>query len=391
MYIIHLGYSGFPIDNSATVQRIRLTFLGLKCQGFNTLIINKKSIHENPFPHKLNRIAGIPFIYTSYLTYRSKSLLIRNLNKLSGYIGEFVLLAKKRKKIHTAILYTSSFGQLIYYKFLSRLFNFFLIIQYVELRSSFSEGTKYSNKINNRLFDNYFYRFCDGVIAISDYLVKHVESKEKNLPVIKLPAICDFNEFHSVESIKSESYLMYCGNILYVEIVEFIIDIFDTLKKEEKYNGQLVLVIAGNHENWNKIHAKISKLQFGSQIIIKRHLPYMELISLYKGADVLMIPLRNTLQDNARFPHKIGEYSASKRPIISTNLGEVKAYFEDGVSAILADDFSSNSYVNKLATVLSCKTELDKIGEAGYKIGLKSFDYHGQSEDLKKFLLNLQS
>jgi len=99
-----------------------------------------------------------------------------------------------------------------------------------------------------------------------------------------------------------------------------------------------------------------------------------------------MIPLRDTVQDNARFPHKVGEYSAAKRPILSTNIGELKAYFKNGVSAILANDYTVQSYLTALSTTLCSKETLDSIGKEGYKIGLKNFDYEEQALQLKKFI-----
>jgi hypothetical protein len=103
----------------------------------------------------------------------------------------------------------------------------------------------------------------------------------------------------------------------------------------------------------------------------------------------LMIPLRDTLQDNARFPHKIGEYSASKRPILTTNFGEPKVYFKDGETALLADDYSLSSYIKKLSEVLPVKENLDKIGIGGYNVGLDNFDYKAQAITLKKFITGL--
>ena len=60
---------------------------------------------------------------------------------------------------------------------------------------------------------------------------------------------------------------------------------------------------------------------------------------LYKNAIALLIPLRPTLQDEARFPHKIGEYLASGNPVISTNYGEVKHYFQDGHDMLIASRY----------------------------------------------------
>ncbi len=375
--------------SSATAQRIRLTLKGLKLLGFYPLIINKRSFNSKGYK-TVNRSDGIPFLFTSYKPYRPASFFLRNINKFTGVAGEAFLLFTKRKKLHTAILYTSSFSELVYYRLISKLLGFKIIIQYVELRSSIPERNNFGNRLNDKLFDQYFYLFCDGVIAISDFLADHVTAKSRNLPTIKLPAICDFNQFSNVQPHFSSPYLMYCGNIIYIEVIEFIIDIFVELKARNKYEGNLILVISGTDENnWKLLKTKITRLDCGNCIIIKTNIPYSDLLSLYKGADILMIPMRDTLQDNARFPHKIGEYSASQRPILSSNSGELKIYFKDGISAILANDYSLTSYVKKLVEILPEKANLDDIGRRGYETGIENFDYRSQALKLSKFILNL--
>ena len=50
---------------------------------------------------------------------------------------------------------------------------------------------------------------------------------------------------------------------------------------------------------------------------------------MYKNATAHLIPLSNSIQDTARFPNKISEYLASAKPIITTDVGEIKHYFKD--------------------------------------------------------------
>jgi glycosyltransferase involved in cell wall biosynthesis len=386
MYIIHLGTSGFPIGNAA-MQRIRLTFKGLKNFGYLPLVINKHSIQTKHFDKKVNRYEGIPFVFTSVKHSRPNSFIVRNINRCTGFVGEFLVLLKLRKKIHTAIVYTPSFGELVYYKLLSKLIGFKVIIQYVELRSSIPERDSFLTKLNDRFFDNYFYRYCDGVIAISEFLMKHVRGKSKKLPLIKIPAMCDFTEFDGVVAHKGPQYIMYCGTIEYLEVIGFLLDIFVALKKGNIYTGEIILVISGNNQkNQDRLQQKMDGMPYANDIIIKKSIPYAELLSLYKGADLLMIPLRDTLQDKARFPHKIGEYTASKKTILSTNIGELEFYFKNGESAILAAEYTVESYQKVLTSIFLNKTDLNKIGAKGHQIGLENFEYLSQINLLKTFI-----
>ena len=389
LFIIHLGFSGFPIGN-AEVQRIKLNFRSLKLAGFFPLIINKYSINTSPGRKRLNRVEGIPYVYTSKSVNRPDSFLKRNLNKMSGLVGEFSLLRRKGKKINTAILYTPNFVELVYYRILSKMLGFKLIIQYVEYRSSIEYRLKSVYRFNDWLYDNYFYKFCDGAIAISEFLREHIITRSNNkLPVLKLPVVCDFDGFSSNSHVKESNYLMYCGTIAYVEVVEFIIEIFTKLKSDN-HSVKLLMVISGKWEpGWAKLNSVLAANKYKDEIIIKSNIKYEELTSLYAKAEVLLIPLRDNIQDIARFPHKIGEYTASKRPILSNNLGELRFYFRDNESALLVDEYTVNSFVKKLDSVLESKDLLNNFGKAGYDVGIKNFDYKAQADELKRFILHL--
>jgi glycosyltransferase involved in cell wall biosynthesis len=119
---------------------------------------------------------------------------------------------------------------------------------------------------------------------------------------------------------------------------------------------------------------------------IKSNIAYSDLINLYRNAKMLFIPLRRTLQDIARFPHKIGEYTAAKRPVVSTDIGEVAYYLDDMRSALLADNFDLDAYCNKLRTVIADDDLLNEIGSNGYRTGFEHFHYRNYEAPLFDFL-----
>jgi glycosyltransferase involved in cell wall biosynthesis len=388
-YIIHLGFSGYPKGN-ASMQRARLTFKGLKNQGMHPLIINKISHHAPGVSGKTGKFDGIPYINTSYLSYRPVSFLKRNFNKLSGYFREFFFLLKHRRKIQYAILYSNYFAELPYYRLLSRLFGFKLVYQYVEFFSKVPGRDSFFTKLNDRLMDNYFYKFCDGVICISDFLVEHLKTKNARKPYIKLPANCDYDSFECIKAKDESEFMMYCGTIEYNEVINFILNIFEALKHKNVYKGNLLLILSGQHKvNWEQLNSRLDKSPFKKSVILKTNQLLSDIIPYYKAADLLLIPLRNSIQDIARFPHKVGEYTASKRPLVSTNVGELRSYFKDGESAILADEYSEEAYIETLSDKLVDNVSLNYIGQQGYSIGKKYFDYNKQSVKLKTFIEQL--
>ena len=389
MYIIHLGFAGFP-KGLASVQRTLFTFKGLKNAGANPIIINKISHNQYTNNYKVKRYKDIIYVNTSFLNSKPDTFIKRNLNKISGYVGELKFLFKKRKKIDSAILYSSYFLEYLYYFLLSRIFRFKLLIQYVEMFSVIPGRNTFFTKVNDKLIDKYICSFCDAIIAISSYLEIHIKQLAPFKPLIKIPANNDFEKMYAFPDLPAGNYLMYCGTIYYEEVIEFIIKIFIRLKEEYIYTGNLLLVISGDQEqNWEKLMCFVKKTAFKKDITIKSNITHDELMQQYKAADILIIPLRNTIQDKARFPHKIGEYTASKRPILSTNIGELKSYFKDGESAILVDEYSIDAYYKRLSEVLPQKDLLTEIGLKGYKIGIDNFNYKTQGVKLFEFINTL--
>jgi glycosyltransferase involved in cell wall biosynthesis len=392
MFIIHLGSSGFPLG-TAQMQRIRLTFKGLKLAGSNPLIINKHSVYKTGDRKRINRYQGIPYVFLSALISRPDNFISRNLNKLSGDLSELIFLIKKRKQIQTAIFYDASFLRLLYYRLLSKVLNFKLIIQYVELRSSIHKRRNFFTRLNDQAFDNFCFYLCDGSIVISEFLKNRTILKNKNLPLIKIPAICDFEEFDiRQQNTNNNSYLMYCGTMAYLPVVLFVLELYCKLVELDLYHGDLLLAIGGSgsdESGFKTIEEKIENSGIANRIIFRKNVPHNELIKLYLDAELLIVPMRNIEQDIAGFHHKIGEYTAAAKPIISTNLGELQYYFKDGFSAILADEYSYESYIERLSKILSSKETLNKIGEEGFKVGQEQLNFKTYSDDLNRFIMEI--
>ena len=390
MYIVHVGSPYFPKGNAA-VQRIRNTYLALIEAGFSTLIINKESYRKDINLKRANRFEGIPYVYTSTSLTRPRLWVAFRLNRISGIFGELNVLFKRRKTIGAIIFYkTSSFSELVYYRLVSKLMGFKLVFQYVEYRSSF-EGVSLGRRVNNFFFDNFSCYFTDGAIVISEFLRNEIIKRNNKLPLIKVPAICNFKEFTSIEAVDLPyRYLLYCGTSDYLPVIIFIIELYEKIREKKLYNGYLKLIIgANNPQSLDVIKDIINKSNYKENIILLSGIPYNELIAYYKSADLLLIPLRNNQRDLARFPHKISEYTASKRPFISTNIGELNYYFENNVSAILADEYTIDSYIESLVNILPNKDLLDQIGNRGYEVGVNNFHYQANVNGLKVFFEQL--
>ena len=80
---------------------------------------------------------------------------------------------------------------------------------------------------------------------------------------------------------------------------------------------------------------------------------------------ILAIIRPYTIQTQAGFPTKLGEYFATKRPVLATNFGDMEAYFTDGVDIIIAECENPESIALKIKWMLQNNRELASITERG--------------------------
>jgi glycosyltransferase involved in cell wall biosynthesis len=390
--IVVAGFNGFP-NGFAEVQKIILISKGLILTGNDVTVICRNGFHnEADYPHTKVRgiYENINYIYASGSCFRNKNFLIRRVNEMKGRINEFLLLRKYKKndKLDYVILSTRLFSLVLYYRILSRIFGFKTILNHVEFYSAMKkESLQISQWVNDKLFDRYAPVFSDAVFPISEFLVQHLKKISPDIKYLKLPILTDFKKYEGIAKFGDERYFLFCGHAGYKEIIEFIIDSFDILNNSCFF---LYLIVNGNDNDVMEIKTYANQNVQKDKIRIFSKLPEKKLYSFYKSASALLIPLRPTFQDSARFPHKTGEYLASGNPVISTNYGEMKHYFKDGENMLLAESYDKKVFAEKMKFVISHPKEADTIGRNGQAIADEIFSYINMAPHIDCFLKSLK-
>jgi glycosyltransferase involved in cell wall biosynthesis len=214
------------------------------------------------------------------------------------------------------------------------------------------------------LYDHFVFFFVNGVISISNYLKNVVIKYTPQKPILIIPPVCNYKLFEKIPCEKKEDYFVYCASSAYLDVAQFVIDAFLQANIGSKY--KLKLIISGNTNILKKINDE--------RIILISNLDYIDLISTYKKAKALIIPLRNTIQDIARFPHKFSEYAASKSVIISSKIGDISFYFKDNETALLCDNYCIYEYAKKIEYVVSNSENIKKIELNAFNLGKTVFD-----------------
>jgi glycosyltransferase involved in cell wall biosynthesis len=386
-HIVHLGISGFP-NGLGAMQRLILIFKGLVASGAQVLVINRKARYlKSKYPDLSDRgtFEGIPYQYLTDSPYKSSNFLKRNFHKIVGFRREFKLLRRRKKEgqLDVAILYIlGEIQYLLYYFVLSRILGFPIILNYVELNSSFSNRSL-RNRINDYLFERLSPRMADGFLPISDYLFNHIRYWNSHARQLKIPVIADFDQYQIHESPKGKPHLLYCGAASYQELIQFVLHAFE---KAEISDTPLHFILGGTQQELETAKNLLNRSSKSALCILFENLPHEQVPSRLISATGLLIPLRPTVQDMARFPHKVGEYLASGTPIVTTGYGEIENYLTDQETAYIATSYDANSFARKIEALVLNPLQAHKIGLSGRKKAEEAFDYRQHGQALLNFI-----
>lgn len=369
---------------SATNSKTRYMIKGLKTYGNSCTIIN--SLNGMNGIKKTEKIND-PEI-GEIITYPcTKSKFINCFFNIK-YLYHDLKEHRKKNDKNFVILEFPDFHIYIIYILLARLLSYKIITISHEWGPTI-KSTRLIRKPSVWLYTKTFGYMVDGILPISEYIIKRIKHFKK--PYIKLPITADFSSPHNTTNktpIEKQPYFLYCVYAGYKRTIIPIINSYH-IYKEKGGKNNLLLILSGSIPQINEIKEYIKKTDANKDIKIKTKVPNDELWNLYSNAMGLIIPLNPDYeQDKARFSQKIAEYLSSGSPIISNNVGEVQFYFTDKKDIILCD--YPNGFTDAFMWI-SKNIELSKkIGENGYKLGKLNFDYPIIGKRLHDFLSNIK-
>ncbi len=392
LHVIYLGEVGFPYG-LASIQKMILISKALISEGAKVTVISRKGIYDPDKPMDLpleGEFEGIHYKYTSGTIYKPKSFFTRNIQKLKGVLGEFnyIRTLRKNNELDAGIISCYHFGQVLLYRLYSFFLGFPVVYNYVEMASAIEHRRGVVRKINDLLFERLLVGSMAGSLPISQVLIDNYKKIAPGKSYLKIPILSDFDQFNVPKKEPDHPHFLYCGALDYKEVIDFVLKAYDLLPAD--IDTHLYLVLGGGSKaTYEKLLEDIGKMKKSTMVKVIHNVPHAQIPVYYSQATALLIPMRPTIQDAARFPHKIAEYVASGNPMISVNYGEVAQYFTDGKDGLIAEDYDPSLYAEKMKFVLDHPEEAKLIGQKGKELGLKEFNYLNYGSKLTTFLADL--
>jgi glycosyltransferase involved in cell wall biosynthesis len=373
--ILFCGLSGYPARATASMNRYVAVARAMRDCG-DILFVNLFAAES----HEKERSE-----FGSYEVFskRPANFLVRNFMRIIRPLVELIGLIRLHAsaRIKWINVYTESLPECVYYTLVAKLLGAKTIFHHVEKRTTFVRNSLLM-RVNDAVLEKLCPFMFDRYITISTQLDRELRSAKTSINSLIIPPICDFKAFDAipVSMAVARPYVMYCGSSAYGEVIEFVVDAF--MQARTHHQGVLLLVVNGPLPE--SVRAAIK--QFPDAILVRSNVEYSELIGLYKGANGLLVPLRPIKQDESRFPQKICEYLAARSILLTTAVGEVKHYFRDAENALVASEYSTEQFSDKIIRALRFPAEMVEIEERAYRLGLEKFDIGAYESRIRSFL-----
>jgi glycosyltransferase involved in cell wall biosynthesis len=373
---------GFP-EGMAATNRVRLLARALTGLGADVSVICAR-VSERPDevrnPSAKGLVDGIAFLYTPGTTTRSHSFVVRRIREFRGYVLAIVELGRRKAEGRLDCVFLADGGCEGWHPSVSLLLIWLRLLG-VPVITELNEYPRMQPWLPNWLSRHLSYLAgVDGAVAISGWLARWAAREAQRIgrrvDVVEIPIVvdaCEGGDFLPVH--EPSSSFVYAASNEYSDDLAFV---FCAMHRVWCRYPEACLTVTGMRAERALEVARRESVVDAVEKGSVRILGYVDrptLLSTYREAIGLLIPLRDDLRSRARFPTKLGEYLASGRPVITSSVGEIERFLEDGVTAFVAAPDDLAAFADKMIETLEDRARATRIGAAGRRVAVERFSY----------------
>lgn len=357
-----------------------------------TVVIPHASEHYNNI-NKASAVKGVYdgifFEYLSNTKIRSKFFFKRRVDDFIGYIKLFIFLLNVNKKIDIIfVVDVRNVARII-----------ICIISYIK-------GAKVLYELNEHplvlfkqfqyAFDKFFvYPLFDGFVVISKPLFHLVNTfKSNKAKLLVVPILTDYIEFDVKEKCTlelNEPYILHSGSL--IERKDGVLGIIKAFAEVKRRTSQTInLYFTGNvlqSPNYIEIISLIEFYNLNNSIKFLGYLNENELRYCQKNSLLFIINKYDNFQNKFCFPTKLGEYLMTSRPVIITDIGDLREYFINNYNAYIVKPEDTSQIADRILYILSNPELSNLVGIEGKRVADSYFNYKKQASKINNFFVEL--
>ena len=384
----------FP-EGGAGATYLNLFCHGMQINGYRISVFLLKGFafgnYEYKGPRKNVTAYGVPYTYLGF-TQRPTNQFLKLAEEFTSLLRLLIFLfsLSGKRKSSTLLVFNSELQSNIPIHQVSRLFRIRTVkfvaefIDRSQFRGSFLRELKWYGFVINFKYIN---KHSDKLIVFSFFLKnEYVKMGYNENNIIVQPNLTDF-EFWKSENSQVKYTIGYSGAPY---LKDGLLDLFKAVSLLQGEGILLNLLVIGDATFGKSlipglkeecvrlnISDKVTFTGLVDSSAVKQHL---------SECKILAITRPSTVQTQAGFPTKLGEYFATTRPILSTDFGDIKRYFNDGVDLVLAETGNPDSIALKIKWILLNDQIVELIARTGYNNARKLLDYQTAIKRIIEFI-----
>jgi glycosyltransferase involved in cell wall biosynthesis len=111
--------------------------------------------------------------------------------------------------------------------------------------------------------------------------------------------------------------------------------------------------------------------------------PYEKVPKYLGAADLILLPMEDSIHEHARFPIRLGDFLASGRAVLASNIGEVGRIIRENKCGVLAD--SPEQFKVRLRDLLSNPERREWLEHLARQTAKLNLSWSGIASDLEEF------
>lgn len=382
--------SGFPNGMAAT-QRVRLQTRALVSAGVRVRILLARAserVSAVTNPQSEGEWRGVSFKYAPGSSIRSEQFLSRRWQDLRGITSAAasIVSGRRAKDVDCVYLWMDHRTWMPFrlLRGLCWVLGMPVVCELCEPVRETWEGAPLSAGAGRR---HPLLTHLGGFVVISRAMAEWVRSRKggSRPEVVYVPVLVDTDEVKPWFEPAASKLVGYTSAAGYLDEIRFVLDVVETARKScpdvcVRFAGWEIVQLPST-DLQERVRAHVA----AGSAIVAGVLPHEQLVDSYRECAALLLPM----PDHPRFvvasPTKLGEYLASGRPVVATNLGEPGALLSDGESAFLAEPDVVQSFTDALLRVLEDPERAALVGREGRIVAERVLDYRQYAEPFREF------
>ena len=396
MNIVFVSGLIYPFEGAAANRYIAYS-KGLSELGHKVtfvLIQNQPEISGKFSIEGIDFFCGFPYSPDYERTNKFKRLMlyIRSIRNSMRIIKTI----HREKKIDAMILLPVLLRDLIPYVLLAKSIKSKLLHERTEYPFMVGGGKEISDKLRLNIYLHIMLRQFDGIYVISNALKKYfndVLNSRVRVEVINM--IVDSGRFNGVE-LKPDNefkYIAYCGTLnREKDGVDILVEAYCRSIDSGKIPFDVKLMLIGDFKSdafRTSLQNMIDEKNCAGNIIFAGKMEREKIPQVLNNASALALARPYNKQSEGGFPTKLGEYLATGKPVIITDVGEISLFLKDGYNALIAKPGDIDSFSDKIAEVFADYSRALVIGKNGRSLTEYEFNSLEQARKLAYFIESL--